>query len=54
MAKSKSEAAAIADGIEAVQLATLNLLDRELSDWQRQKADEIYELTSQLEEGEVT
>jgi hypothetical protein len=52
MAKSKSEAAAIADAIESVQLAVLDLLDRELSDWQRKIADEIYALTNELEEGE--
>jgi hypothetical protein len=52
MAKSKSEAAAVADAIEAVQLAALDLLDRELTDWQRGKADEIYALTNELEEGE--
>lgn len=44
--------ATISDDVENLNICALCLLDRKLTDWQRHKVEQIYDLSNELEDGE--
>jgi hypothetical protein len=50
--KAPPKASAVENLIETLTMAALDLLDADITDWQRWKAEEIYALCNTLELGE--